>query len=102
MLAQKPGGNFSPLSFSAHEAASDRAAAGASCADAGEPMAQQVPNRAIMDHRLPYRRRRNMINLRSLRMHGRRAPMKMSARAKLARSSGKSMSLPLPLKFART
>jgi hypothetical protein len=54
MVAQKPGGNFSPLSFSGHKAASDCAAVGLPCANAEELLAYQAPTIASINHRILY------------------------------------------------
>jgi hypothetical protein len=50
IVAQKPAGNFSPLSFSGQKAVADGAAAGVPWADAEEAFAYQPPNSAIAIH----------------------------------------------------
>src|ERR1700722_11631637 len=62
MVAQKPAGNFSPLSFCGQDAAADCVAAGAPCApcaEAEEPIAHHVLSVSVRNHRL-YRCRRYM------------------------------------------
>jgi hypothetical protein len=52
MVAQKPGGNFKPLSFSGHAAALDRASAAGFWAGDAELLAHQTPSTANTDQRL--------------------------------------------------
>ena len=60
MVAQKPVGNFSPLSSPGQDALADGAAGGVPWADAGEPSAHPPPKNAIAIHNCPKRRERSM------------------------------------------
>src|ERR1700722_11466282 len=52
MVAQKPAGNFSPLSFCGQDAAALCAAAGALCAEAEALIAHQAASVSVGNHRL--------------------------------------------------
>src|ERR1700722_15492119 len=58
-VAQKPAGNFSPLSFCGQDEAAGCVAAGAPCAEAEAPIAHQAASVSVRNHRL-YRRGRYM------------------------------------------
>jgi hypothetical protein len=60
MVAQKPAGNFSPLSSCGQDAVTDGGAPGVPCADAEQALAHQPPKRAIANHNGLYRRELSM------------------------------------------